>query len=120
MYDLKREKRMRFEENKMGSILVIRVLEGRIAVDNASRFKQDLINYVANPNQIVLLDLSAVIFIDSSGLGALIGCLKFIGVGSDLVLCGAREGVANLFQLTRMNKLFRMFAGQAEALAALA
>ena len=110
---------MRFEERKVGEVFVAKVLESRIAADVAVRFKQDLIEYVTKGHRTLVLDLSDVTFIDSSGLGALIASLKVIGDGGELALCGARETVASMFKLTRMNKVFRMFDNADEAAAAL-
>ena len=110
---------MRFEERKVGEVFVAKVLESRIAADVAARFKQDLIEYVTKGHRTLVLDLSDVTFIDSSGLGALIASLKVIGDGGELALCGARETVASMFKLTRMNKVFRMFDNADEAAAAL-
>jgi anti-sigma B factor antagonist len=110
---------MRFAENKIGNVLVAKVLESRITADVASRFKQDLIQFATKGNRMIVLDLREITFIDSSGLGALIGSLKVIGDDGELVLCGARDTVANMFKLTRMNKVFRMFPNTEEAVAAL-
>jgi anti-sigma B factor antagonist len=110
---------MRFAENRIGNVLVAKVLESRITADVASRFKQDLIEFVTKGNRVIVLDLREITFIDSSGLGALIGSLKVIGDDGELVLCGARDTVANMFKLTRMNKVFRMFPNTEEAIAAL-
>jgi anti-sigma B factor antagonist len=110
---------MRFEESKVGNLSIAKVLESRITADVAPRFKQDLIGFVTKVNRPVILDLSSVTFIDSSGLGALIGSLKAISEDGDLVLCGARDSVAGMFKLTRMNKVFRMFASVEDAVSAL-
>jgi anti-sigma B factor antagonist len=110
---------MRFEESKIGNVFIAKVLESRIAVDVASRFKQDLIEYATKGNRTIVLDLSEVTFIDSSGLGALIGSLKFIGDDGEIVLCGARDTVASMLKLTRMNKIFRMFLSPEDAICAL-
>ena len=109
---------MRFEERRIDNILVAKVLEGRISADVAAPFKQALVDYVNNGNRRLVLDLSEVTFIDSSGLGALIGSLKAIGEDGELALCGARDTVANMFKLTRMNKVFRMFSTPDDAVAA--
>ena len=67
----------------------------------------------------IVLDMSDVTFIDSSGLGALIASLKIIGDDGELVLCGARDTVESMFKLTRMNKVFRMFGSPEEAVSSL-
>jgi anti-sigma B factor antagonist len=110
---------MRFEESKIGNVFIAKVLESRITAEVASRFKQDLIKYLTKEDQTIVLDLSEVTFIDSSGLGAMIGSLKAIGNDRELVLCGAREAVFSMFKLTRMNKVFRIFHSREEAAAAL-
>ncbi|WP_213804347.1 STAS domain-containing protein [Granulicella sp. dw_53] len=111
---------MRFEESKVGDVLIVKVLESRIAADVSSRLKQDLIEYGTKGYRTVVLDLSDVTFIDSSGLGALIGSLKAMGDDGELALCGARDAVVGILKLTRMNKIFRMFSSREEALSALA
>jgi anti-sigma B factor antagonist len=88
---------MRFEESKVGNLSIAKVLESRITADVAPRFKQDLIGFVTKVNRPVILDLSGVTFIDSSGLGALIGSLKVMSDNGELVLCGARDSVAGMF-----------------------
>jgi anti-sigma B factor antagonist len=110
---------MRFEESRIGNVLVAKVLECRIAVDVSPRLKQKLTEYVAKGNRNIVLDLSDVSFIDSSGLGALIASLKVIGNDGELVLCGTRDTVNSMFKLTRMNKVFRMFDTAEHAIAAL-
>jgi anti-sigma B factor antagonist len=57
---------------------------------------------------------------DSTGLGALVSALKTGGPPRVVALAGAREAVATLFKLTRMDKVFRMFGTVTEAAAALA
>ena len=111
---------MRFEESKVGDVLVAKVLEGRIAADVAPRFKAHLAEYVGKGNLYIVLDLTAVRFIDSSGLGALVSSLKSMGKDGDLVVAGAHGSVASMFKLTRMDKVFRMYATADEAVAALA
>jgi anti-sigma B factor antagonist len=110
---------MRFEETKVGPVLIAKILESRISADIAPSFKEDLIHYITTGNRKIVLDMSDVTFIDSSGLGALIASLKIFGNDGELVLCGARDAVENMFKLTRMNKVFRMFGNPEEAVTSL-
>lgn len=111
---------MLLEETKTGPVLVAKVLASRIAADVAPRLKAALIDFVGSGNNLIVLDLGDVTFIDSIGLGALVGILKIIRQEGDIVLCGACAAVASLFKLTRMDKVFRMFGTAEEAVAALA
>jgi anti-sigma B factor antagonist len=110
---------MRFEESKVGDVLVAKVLESRIVAEVAPRFKHQLVDYISGGNRSIVLDLQAVSFIDSSGLGALVSSLKVMGRDGDLVLCGTGGTVVSMFKLTRMDKVFRMYNTIEEAVAAL-
>ena len=110
---------MRFEERKVGDVFVAKILEHRLSADIAERFKEDMIGYVNKGYPVIVLDLSQVKFIDSSGLGALIATRKALRQDGELALCGANENVTSMFRLTRMNKLFRMYNSAEEAAAAL-
>ena len=59
-------------------------------------------------SQRIILDISDVEFMDSSSLGAMVSILKMVGGVGDLVVAGAHGIVADLFKLTRMDKVFRM------------
>jgi anti-sigma B factor antagonist len=110
---------MQLEHRDEEGVLVVRPLEGRIDASMAGDFKDRLGQWItAGRNQIVL-DLSAVEFIDSSGLGAIVGSLKQMGRGGDLVLSDLREAIQGLFRLTRMNRVFQIYTHAEEALAAL-
>ena|ERR1700759_1590419 len=110
---------MRFEDNKVGDVLVAKVLDGRIAADVAPRFKARLAEYINGGNASIVLDLAAVSFIDSSGLGALVSSLNGLGKDGSLVVSGAQGTVASMFKLTRMDKVFRMYRSTDEAVLAL-
>jgi len=110
---------MRFEESKVGNVLVAKVLDGRIAADVAPRLKSQLADYMSQGNRSIVLDLGSVSFIDSSGLGALVASLKSMGKDGDLVVSSAQGTVASMFKLTRMDKVFRMYATSDAAVAAL-
>jgi len=110
---------MQFEESTIKNALVVRVRESRIVADIAPQFKEGLIAYVRRGNKNIVLDLSEVTFIDSSGLGALIGSLKAVGTDGELVLCGARDAVVSMLKLTRMDKVFHIFGTPEEAASSL-
>ena len=90
------------------NILVVRVEERRIDASKAPAFKDEMSRCIeAGQNQLVL-DLSQVDFIDSSGLGALVSCLKRLGPRGSLAVAGATGAVSRLFTLTRMDRVFAL------------
>lgn len=107
---------MNIDNKKIGEILVVKPLEKRIDASLATDFKGKMIDWINAGNKRILLDLAEVEFVDSSGLGAIVSSLKTIGSEGDLVICGAREAVMNLFRLTRMNRVFQIFSSEEEAL----
>lgn len=67
----------------------------------------------------ILLDLSSVRFVDSSGLGAVMAVLrKLRGEGRDMAACGVSANVLVLFDLVRLDRVMRVFPDRASAAAA--
>ena len=56
------------------------------------------------------LDLSAVTFIDSSGLGAIVSLIKLIGSRGDLEITGVGPRVHEMLQLTHLDRVLRVVA----------
>jgi anti-sigma B factor antagonist len=110
---------MRVESNKLGQSLVVKVLEPRLGADKAPAFKQTMGKFIADGERTFILDLSAVEFIDSTGLGAILSLLKQLGKGGEVMICGATGTVASMFKLTRMDRVFSLYANANEAAAAL-
>ncbi|MGX7895971.1 STAS domain-containing protein [Tsuneonella sp. HG222] len=65
--------------------------------------------------QRVLLDLSRVQFIDSTGLGVLVSMLKQMAPGGRIAVVGAGGAPTRLFQITGLDKLFILCADSVEA-----
>lgn len=85
---------------------------------NAAEFKRDIAPALAANTRLVL-DLSRMRFIDSSGLGAMLSCLRQLtGKGGDLKLCGLSKQVRALFELVRMHRIFDIYDTRAEAVGA--
>ena len=73
---------------------------------NAADFKRDVAALVSNEPRLVF-DLTRVRFIDSSGLGAFLSCLRKVNErGGELKLCGLSKAVRAVFELVRMHRIF--------------
>lgn len=69
----------------------------------------------------VLINLSGVSFIDSSGLATLVKGLKHCRQnGGDLYVSDLQQAVLIIFELTRLDQAFKIFDDEASALAAFA
>jgi anti-sigma B factor antagonist len=100
---------MRIEKRLVGDVLVLAIRERRLDVRSAAAFKDQMEAFVSGGAEWIVLDLSDVEFMDSSGLGAVVSSLKQLGQKGDIAIAASREAVTALFTLTRMDKVFRMF-----------
>ncbi len=89
-----------------GGVLVVRVDEKRVDASKAPMFKDEITKRIEAGHSRFVLDLGGVEFVDSSGLGAIVACLKRLGPRGDLAIAGAKGAVSRLFTLTRMDKVF--------------
>ncbi len=90
--------------------LILRVNEDRIDAAVAIHFKDRLRKLTAGGEGPVILDLSQVTFVDSSGLGAIVGAMKLLAPARALELAAMTPNVARVFRLTRMDSVFRIHA----------
>ncbi|MBI4514664.1 MAG: STAS domain-containing protein [Deltaproteobacteria bacterium] len=110
---------MELEQRSEGEVLVVRPVDKRLDARLAGGFRAQLAELVAAGHHRLVLDVHDVEFIDSSGLGALVAIRKQLGDSGELAICGARETVMSMFKLTRLDKVFEIFADEREAVAAL-
>jgi anti-sigma B factor antagonist len=83
---------------------------------NARAFK-DAMKALLTQNAKLVLDLSKVEFIDSSGLGALVSCLRQAhATGGEIKLSGLSKPARALFELVRMHRVFEVFNSSDEAI----
>ncbi len=106
---------MEIRDEKISDVMVVKSLDKRIDASVAMEFKGHMLDLIGDGNTKIVLDLSGVEFIDSSGLSAIVSSLKAIRADGDLVLCGIGEGVSSLFRLTRMYKVFQIFKTRSDA-----
>jgi len=100
-----------------GNVTIVRP-EGRLDLLSATELKQRLGEVVAAGQTRLVIDLAAVSFIDSSGLGALIGGLKTARIaGGDVRLARANEQAQVVFELTQLNRVLPLYVSVEEALA---
>jgi len=87
------------------------ILDG-VAVNGLRREITDIVEGGTN---IVLVDFQDVTFMNSSGLGALVSTLRVVrSAGAELFLCSLSEQVRIIFELTKMDRVFKMFNSRNE------
>jgi anti-sigma B factor antagonist len=82
--------------------------QGRLNMSSARRLKEVLDGLVAEGTTRIVVDMAETTFLDSSGLGALIGGLKAARqAGGDLRVARPTEAVRTVFTLTNLDKVLR-------------
>ena len=83
------------------------ILQGTIYVEDAKEMTEKLVALIESGQTRLLIDLSLVEYIDSSGLGMLIRIQKIaVRNGGNVVLKGVQGLVRELFEMTRLTALF--------------
>ena len=99
---------MQMTVGEASGALVIELCETRLDAAVAIRFKDAIRSATTHPGSPVILNLSKVEFMDSSGLGAIVGAMKLLGPERPLEIAALSPGVRKVFRLTRMDTVFRI------------
>jgi anti-sigma B factor antagonist len=91
-------------------------LRGEIDVYTAPKLKEQLVELIEGGCSNVIVNLEAVTFIDSSGLGVLVSALRRARErdGAVRVVC-TRDNILKIFRITGLDKVFPVFADVIEA-----
>ena len=107
---------MAFEVTKSGDVLVIDV-EGQLIVGNRQELKQKVLEELEGGERKFVVDFANTGYIDSSGLGVLVSLSKKIREqGGELRLASLNEDLRTLFELTKLDTLFKIADSREEAL----
>ena len=111
---------MEMAVDEVSDVAVAVVPVDELDASNAAEFKRDIAPILQAHTSLVL-DLSRLRFVDSSGLGAMLSCLRQLSAkGGDLKLCGMAKQVRTVFELVRMHRIFDIYATPEEAVRAFA
>jgi len=89
--------------------LIIKV-KGDIDAYHSGEFKKGVKEKIVDSNMDVLLLLDDVPYIDSAGLGTLVSILRDIRTqGKELFLVGLKNNIKKIFEMTRLDKVFKIY-----------
>jgi len=109
---------MEITVDKMGDVVIAELPVEELDASNAGELKRDIAPLLETHSKLVI-DLGRLRFVDSSGLGAFISCLRKLNAkGGDLKLCGMQKPVRAVFELVRMHRIFDIYATREEAVRA--
>jgi anti-sigma B factor antagonist len=99
---------MSFQVSKSSDVTLIEV-EGQLIVGNRQELKQQVLGQLEDGDQKFVIDFAKTGYIDSSGLGVLVSLSKKIREqGGELRLSSLNEDLRTLFELTKLDTLFKI------------
>ncbi len=109
---------MIIEKRSRGNVAILDI-EGAIKLgESAEFFSQALENVLQSENSNVIIDFSRINYIDSTGIGELIGYLsKFSGEHRQVILVNPSERILRLLKVVRLEKVFPIFPDEDSAVA---
>lgn len=100
-----------------GVAVILAVNEERLDAHNSSDLKAQMLKLFEEGKNSLVVDLQAVRFVDSSGLGALVSGFKNASSrNGSLKLTGLQLQVKSMFELTRLHRVFEIYNDAEEAL----
>jgi anti-sigma B factor antagonist len=105
------------ETGTVGDAALLR-LRGEIDVYTAPRLRQAIIDLVDGGATDIVVDMEKVDFLDSTGLGVLVGGLKRVRMKEgSLAIVTSQDKILKIFDITGLNKVFPIHASVEEAAA---
>ena len=108
---------MRIKTDLPSATQAVLTPSGRMDVESSPAVRQAIMNAWNKGVKIVIINLSEVEFMDSSGLSALVSGMKALRkTGGQLCICNANAQVRTAMRLTMLDRVFPIFDSIAEAL----
>lgn len=107
---------MQFSTEHLGRDIAVVRPDGRLNMVSAPELREAVTATIASGRPRIVVDLSATSFIDSSGLGALIGCLKSARQAEgDLRIAAPNDQIRMVLKLSNVDRILRSYDSAAEA-----
>ncbi|ACS80442.1 STAS domain-containing protein [Maridesulfovibrio salexigens] len=107
---------MILSHERVGDFVILRVGESRVDATNSSELQEHVSSLVSKGGRSFVLDLSAVLFMDSCGLAGLIPITNCMPKDGRLLIAGLHPKVEQIFKLTKLNTIFNIYPSVGEAL----
>lgn len=106
------------EEYKNG--VLVCYITGEIDINTSPQIKKTFDKFIQAKKEKIVMNLKEVSYVDSSGLATMVEILKGLRTyGGKLKISNLSTKVRNLFEITKLEKLFDIVAEEKEALEAL-
>jgi len=110
---------MQIKQAEKSGVLVC-YMSGEIDINTAPEVKKSFDKLINDKKEKLVINFKDVSYVDSSGLATLVEILKGLrSYGGKLKLCNLSTKVKNLFEITKLEKLFDIAQDEEEAVQAL-
>jgi anti-sigma B factor antagonist len=112
---------MEIQEREIGGIKVVKPELVRLDAHASPEFMEDINRVIGAGGARLVLDMSAMNFMDSSGLTCIVTVYKEVtqAMGGAMVVSGLQKPLASLFRLTKLDQAIKCYATAEEGAAAL-
>jgi anti-sigma B factor antagonist len=103
---------MKIDVAQNNGVTVVRPGGARVDLQVAPEFRTALLQLIAGQHHRIVIDLSDVHFVDSSGLGALVSALKTLKMlksDGDVRLANVQPPVVALLEIIRLHRVFASY-----------
>ena len=91
-------------------------IEGEVDLYSSPELRKILLSLTGAETPVLIVDLCKVKYMDSSGVATLVEALQQVGkYGGRLKLANLRDAVAEVFELSRLDKVFDIYKDFEEA-----
>ncbi len=109
---------MKYTESEKNGVVILHLKGDLLGGSDIAEFKQKLKSLLDASKKNILIDMSDVTYVNSSGIGMLIsGMTTVVQAGGKFKICNIEKNIKNVFVITNLVKVFDTFNTVDEALA---
>lgn len=107
---------MNIQFEKIDNVTVIRHSDSRMDAVSATEFTKQVKQHISEGNNLLVLNMDGVDFVDSSGLGAIVSVFKAVAPDGKLILASVTGMVRDLFEITRIDQVIKIVESEQAAI----
>ena len=112
---------MKIKQNPTDNVMILELSGKIMGGPDFDKFKEEIAKVVEGGYRKVILDMSGVPWINSTGLGILItGYHSIKAAEGSMMICSVKERVLSIFYISQLENIFDVYETREEALKSLA
>ena len=109
---------LKIDQRKSGSVTVLEISGKIVLGEAADQLLATTKELVSNGEKNLVYNMTAVLYVDSAGLGVIVKCLNATKAGAGRIkLVNVSRNIRDLFRITKLETLFEFFDDESAAVA---